>query len=75
VPSFVPLPQCGSLTLKIQCIVQSNHFWHQLSYSMCEYRWGFGLVSRFTDRLQVTTTNNYNIITISTLYSSLEHKV
>jgi hypothetical protein len=31
------------------------------------------LVNRFTDHLQVVTTNNYNTITISITYSSLEH--
>jgi hypothetical protein len=31
VPSFVTLPWCGGLMIKIQCSVQSNHFWHQLS--------------------------------------------
>jgi hypothetical protein len=33
----------------------------------------FGLVTRFTDHLQDATTNNYNIIAISTLHSSLLH--
>jgi hypothetical protein len=42
---------------------------------MCDYRWGFGLVNGFTDHLQVITTNNYNTIVISTLYSSPEHTV
>jgi hypothetical protein len=32
---------------------------------------GFGLVNRFIEHLQVVTTNNYNTIVISTLYSSL----
>jgi hypothetical protein len=36
---------------------------------------GFGLVNRFIDHLQVVTTNNYNNIANSTLYSSLEHTV
>jgi type III secretory pathway component EscT len=36
---------------------------------------GFGLVNRFTDQLQVITTNKYNTINISTLYSSLEHSL
>jgi hypothetical protein len=35
----------------------------------------FGLVNRFIGHLQVVTTNNYNTIAISTLYSSLENKV
>jgi hypothetical protein len=39
---------------------------------MCDYRRGFVLVNRFIDQLQVITTNNYNTIAISTLYSSLE---
>jgi hypothetical protein len=34
-----------------------------------------GLVNRFIDHLEVITTNNYNSIGISTLYSSLEHTV
>jgi hypothetical protein len=29
----------------------------------------FGLVNRFIDHLQVVTTNNYNTIDVSTLYS------
>jgi hypothetical protein len=29
----------------------------------------------FIDHLQVITTNNYNTIAVSTLYSSLEHTV
>jgi hypothetical protein len=32
-------------------------------------------VNRFIDHLQVVTTNNYNTIAISTIYSSLEHTV
>jgi hypothetical protein len=36
---------------------------------------GFGLVNGFTDHLQVVTTNNYNSIAISILYSSLGHTV
>jgi hypothetical protein len=36
---------------------------------------GFELVNSFLDRLQVLTTNIYNTITTSTLYSSLEHIV
>jgi hypothetical protein len=35
----------------------------------------FGLVNRFINHVQVVTTNNYNTIAISTLYSSLEHTV
>jgi hypothetical protein len=34
----------------------------------CDYRRGFGVNIGFTDNLQVVTTNNSNIITISTLY-------
>jgi hypothetical protein len=34
---------------------------------MSDYRQGFGLDIRFTDNLQVATTNNYNNIDISTL--------
>jgi hypothetical protein len=36
---------------------------------------GFGSVNIFIDHLQVVTTNNYNTIALSTLYSSLEHTV
>jgi hypothetical protein len=36
---------------------------------------GLGLMNRFIDHLQVVTTNNYNTITIFTLYSSLEYTV
>jgi hypothetical protein len=36
---------------------------------------GFGLVNRLIDYLHVVTTNNYNTIAISTLYSSLENTV
>jgi hypothetical protein len=42
---------------------------------MCYYFWGFVLVNEFADHLQDVTTNNYNTIAISTLYSSLEHTV
>jgi hypothetical protein len=41
----------------------------------CRYRRGFGLVNVFIDHLQVVTTNNYNTIAVSTLYSSLQHTV
>jgi hypothetical protein len=34
-----------------------------------------GLVNRFIYHLRVITTNNYDTVTISTLYSSLEHTV
>jgi hypothetical protein len=34
---------------------------------------GFGLVNGFLDHLQVVTTNKYSIVTIFTLYSSLEN--
>jgi hypothetical protein len=36
--------------------------------------YGFGLVNRFIDDLQVVTTNNYNTVTISTFYKSLHAK-
>jgi hypothetical protein len=32
-------------------------------------------VNRFIDHLQVVTTNNYNTIAISKLYTSIEHTV
>jgi hypothetical protein len=35
----------------------------------------FELVNRFIDHLHDVTTNNYNTIAISTLYSSLENIV
>jgi hypothetical protein len=34
---------------------------------------GFGLVTRFVDRLEVLTTNDYNTIAISAIYISLLH--
>jgi hypothetical protein len=36
---------------------------------------GFRLMNGFIDHLQVVTTNNYNTIAISPLYSLLEHTV
>jgi hypothetical protein len=74
VPSFVPLPKCGGLTIKKQSSVQSNHYWHNISHSTCEYRWGFGLVTRFIDHLQVATTSDYDAIVISTFYKWLYGK-
>jgi hypothetical protein len=32
-------------------------------------------VNKFIDHLKVVTTNNYNVITISTIYSSLDNSV
>jgi hypothetical protein len=40
---------------------------------MSDYRRGLVLVIGVIDNLQIVTTSNYNIIAISTIYSSLEH--
>jgi hypothetical protein len=42
---------------------------------MNDARRGFGLEIGFIDHIQVITTNNYNNIAISTLYSSLQQTV
>jgi hypothetical protein len=42
---------------------------------MRDYRRGFGLLQISIHRLQVVTTNNYNIVAICTLYSSLQHSL
>jgi hypothetical protein len=36
---------------------------------------GFGMMNGFNDHLQFVTTNNYNTVAISTLYTSLEQTV
>jgi hypothetical protein len=44
-----------------------------MSHSMYVTIDGFWIGDGFIDHIQVVTTNNYNTVAISTLYSSLEH--
>jgi hypothetical protein len=69
----------------LEWLLQSNsgdiatwpEFWHVATYCHVyeSLKTGFGLVKRFIDHLRVVATNNYNAVTTSTLYSSLEHTV